>query len=57
MAASDVYWRLHFVLGLIHQNRSAELERLAILSAGQSDPGDVHNLLRQMVDFAEKGFG
>jgi hypothetical protein len=57
MAAEDVYWRLHFVLGLVHQNRSAELERLGILSAGLADAGDVQALLGRMVDFAEKGFG
>ena len=52
----EVYWRLHFVLGLIHQNRSAELERLGIVSGGLSEVGDVEALLRRMVDFAVAGF-
>ncbi len=57
LSAEDVYWRMHFVLGVIHQNRSAELERLGILSGGVADPADVQTLLRQMVAFAVKGFG
>ena len=52
----EVYWRLHFVLGLIHQNRSAELERLSIVSGGLSVVDDVPALLARMVDFAEAGF-
>lgn len=56
LAPEDVYWRLHFVLGLIHQNRSAELERLSIVSGGLAQAGDVHALLKRMVDFAEAGF-
>jgi AcrR family transcriptional regulator len=52
----EVYWRLHFVLGLIHQNRSAELERLSIVSGGLSEADDVRTLLMRMVDFAEAGF-
>jgi AcrR family transcriptional regulator len=57
LPVEEVYWRMHFVLGLIHQNRSAELERLGILSGGTVDVGDVAALLTRMADFAEKGFG
>src|ERR1700749_3361873 len=28
LAPEEVYWRLHFVLGIIHNNRFAELDRL-----------------------------
>jgi AcrR family transcriptional regulator len=56
MEPADIYWRLHFVLGLIHQNRSSELERLTILSGGEADAADVEGLLGRMVDFAEAGF-
>ncbi len=52
----EVYWRLHFVLGLIHNNRFAELDRLHTLSEGQAREGDVEALIRRMVDFAEAGF-
>ena len=47
LAPEDVYWRLHFVLGMIHNNRFAEFDRLNTLSEG---------LIRRMVDFAEAGF-
>ena len=56
LSPEDVYWRLHFALGLIHQNRSAELERLAIVSGGLADPADVKALFDRMVDFCEAGF-
>lgn len=56
LPAEEIHWRLHFVLGLIHQNRSAELERLAIVSQGQCRMNDVRELTRRMVDFATAGF-
>ncbi|HRD46454.1 MAG TPA: TetR/AcrR family transcriptional regulator [Caulobacter sp.] len=52
----DVYWRLHFVLGMIHQNRFMELDRLHVLSEGLTKEDDVDTLLRRMVDFAAAGF-
>jgi AcrR family transcriptional regulator len=52
----EVYWRLHFVLGMIHQNRFAELDRLNVLSEGATREDDVDALLARMVDFAEAGF-
>jgi AcrR family transcriptional regulator len=52
----DVYWRLHFVLGMVHNNRFAEFDRLHHLSEGLTREGDVEALLRRMLDFAEAGF-
>jgi AcrR family transcriptional regulator len=52
----DVYWRLHFVLGMIHNNRFAEYDRLNILSEGLTREDDPEGLIRRMVDFAEAGF-
>jgi AcrR family transcriptional regulator len=56
LAPEDVYWRLHFALGMIHQNRLAELDRLSALSEGVTREDDVERLLIRMVDFAEAGF-
>lgn len=52
----DLYWRLHFVLGMMHNNRFAEFDRLHQLSGGLTREGDVDALLRRMLDFAEAGF-
>ena len=52
----DVYWRLHFVVGMVHNNRFAEFDRLHHLSGGLTREGDVEALLKRMVDFAEAGF-
>jgi len=52
----DAYWRLHFVLGMVHNNRFAEFDRLHHLSGGATREGDVDALLRRMLDFAEAGF-
>jgi AcrR family transcriptional regulator len=52
----DVYWRLHFVLGMVHNNRFAEFDRLHHLSGGITREGDVEGLLKRMLDFAEAGF-
>lgn len=51
-----VYWRLHFCLGLVHNNRFAEFDRLHHLSGGLTREGDVNALLSRMLDFAEAGF-
>jgi AcrR family transcriptional regulator len=51
-----VYWRLHFCLGMVHNNRFAEFDRLHQLSGGITREGDVKALLARMVDFAEAGF-
>lgn len=52
----DVYWRLHFCLGMVHNNRFAEFDRLHVLSGGLTREGDVDALLQRMLDFAEAGF-
>jgi AcrR family transcriptional regulator len=52
----DVYWRLHFCLGMLHNNRFAEFDRLHALSDGATRESDVEALLGRMLDFAEAGF-
>lgn len=52
----DVYWRLHFCLGMVHNNRFAEFDRLHVLSDGLTREGDTDALLQRMLDFAEAGF-
>ncbi|HXQ13273.1 MAG TPA: TetR/AcrR family transcriptional regulator [Caulobacteraceae bacterium] len=52
----EVYWRLHFVLGLTHNNRFVEFDRLHTLSEGRTRESDTEALLRRMLDFAEAGF-
>jgi AcrR family transcriptional regulator len=56
LPAETVYWRLHFSLGMVHNNRFAEFDRLHHLSAGLTREGDVNGLLERMLDFAEAGF-
>ena len=51
-----VYWRLHFCLGMTHNNRFAEFDRLHVLSDGLTREGDTEALLQRMLDFAEAGF-
>ncbi|MBS0360068.1 MAG: TetR family transcriptional regulator [Proteobacteria bacterium] len=51
-----VYWRLHFCLGMVHNNRFVEFDRLHHLSGGATREGDVPALLARMLDFAEAGF-
>ena len=56
LAPEEVYWRLHFVLGLTHNNRFVEFDRLHTLSEGLTRESDTEALLRRMLDFAEAGF-
>jgi AcrR family transcriptional regulator len=56
LPAEEVYWRLHFVLGLIHNNRFSELDRLHTLSAGLTRGDGAEALIKRIVDFAEAGF-
>jgi len=56
LAPEDVYWRLHFSLALVHNNRFAELDRLSTLSEGLTREYDIERLIARMVDFAEAGF-
>lgn len=53
---ASVYWRLHFCLGMVHNNRFAEFDRLSHLSGGLTTQTDSAQLLAQMLDFAEAGF-
>jgi AcrR family transcriptional regulator len=50
------YWRLHFCLGMIHNNRFAEFDRLHALSEGVTRNSAAEDLLTHMLDFAEAGF-
>src|SRR4051794_38249855 len=52
----EVYWRLHFCLGMVHNNRFLEFDRLHHLSGGVTREGDTQALLTRMLDFAEAGF-
>ena len=52
----EVYWRLHFCLGMVHNNRFIEFDRLHHLSGGLTREGDTRALLTRMLDFAEVGF-
>jgi AcrR family transcriptional regulator len=52
----EIYWRLHFTLGIIHNNRFAEFDRLHVLSDGLTRESDGDALLKRMLDFAEAGF-
>lgn len=56
LTPEEVYWRLHFSLGLIHNNRFAEFDRLNTLSGGLTHEGEVDVLIQRMVNFAEAGF-
>jgi len=56
LSAEEVYWRLHFTLGMLHNNRFAEFDRLNVLSEGATREGDVEALLGRMLAFAEAGF-
>jgi hypothetical protein len=56
LAPETVYWRLHFCLGMVHNNRFVEFDRLHHLSGGLTREGDVQALLNRMLDFAEAGF-
>ena len=56
LPAETVFWRLHFCLGMVHNNRFAEFDRLHVLSDGATREGDVEALLTRMLDFAEAGF-
>jgi AcrR family transcriptional regulator len=56
LPSEEVYWRLHFALGMLHNNRFAEFDRLHILSEGLTRESDTEALLQRMVVFAEAGF-
>ena len=52
----DLYWRLHFVLGLVHQHRTNEVDRLRTVSHGKAGYEPISEVISRMVDFAEAGF-
>jgi AcrR family transcriptional regulator len=56
LAIEDIYWRLHFVLGMIHQNRTIEMERLRAVSGGKAGHDPMDQVIAKMLDFAEAGF-
>ena len=56
LAAQTLYLKLHFCLGLVHQNRPAEFERLGMLSAGTTEDLTGDTVLDEMLDFAAAGF-
>ncbi len=56
LAPEVVYWRIHFALGMLHNNRFAEFDRLNTLSGGLTREDDTASLLERMLDFAEAGF-
>ena len=56
LAPETVYWRLHFALGMVHNNRFAEFDRLQSPVRRPDREDDVPALLKQMLDFAEAGF-
>jgi hypothetical protein len=52
----EVYWRLHFCVGMVHNSGLAEVERLRLLSDGHVVESDIGAMLRRMLSFAEAGF-
>lgn len=52
----EVYWRLHFCLGMVHNNGMGEIERLRHMSEGHVCEEDMDTMLRRMLAFAEAGF-
>ena len=56
LPVEEAYWRLHFMLGMMHNNRFAEFDRLHVLSGGVTRESDIEALLKRMLDFAEAGF-
>ena len=55
LAAEEIYWRLHFSLGMMHYTIT-DLSRLEAISQGVCDLEDYDALIRRMVAFAAAGF-
>ncbi|HYC05418.1 MAG TPA: TetR/AcrR family transcriptional regulator [Azospirillaceae bacterium] len=51
----EVYWRLHFSLGVLH-SLYTDLSRLETLSGGLCTPEDSEAMTRRAIDFATAGF-
>lgn len=55
LPAPEIYWRLHFTLGMMHYTIT-DLSRLEAISEGKCDLSDSEGLIRRMVAFAAAGF-
>ncbi len=55
LAAADLAWRFHFLLGAMVYTM-ADAGRIQSLTEGRCDPGDVEAALRHMVPFMAAGF-
>ncbi len=57
MPREELLWRFHFALGVLHHNRAADYDRLALLSDDACSPEDRDALLTRLLDFIAGGFG
>lgn len=57
LGRTEVIWRLHFALGVLHHNSSDDYARLAVLSEGRCTPDDREELLNRLHRFISAGFG
>jgi AcrR family transcriptional regulator len=55
MPIEEIYWRLHFTMGIDHLNYF-DLRRLNILSRGACDTTNGNELVERMIDYAVAGF-
>ena len=55
LAADEVLWRFHFMLGTIYYSASSP-QRIKAFSRGRCDPGDVEATVRHLVPFLATGF-
>ena len=56
LSEQQIFWRLHFLLGMSHQNRTNEMDRLRTVSRGKAGYESFDEIIEKMVDFAEAGF-
>lgn len=57
MPRIELFWRLHFALGVLHHNSADDYDRLARLSEGRCTPDDRAALLARLLDYIAAGFG
>jgi AcrR family transcriptional regulator len=57
LSQAQLYWRFHFCLGLVHNNRPSEFERLQRLSRGVTRETAAETIIHEMIEFASRGFG
>jgi AcrR family transcriptional regulator len=55
LAADEILWRFHFMLGTIYYSASSP-QRIKAFSRGRCDPGDVESTVRHLVPFLATGF-